>query len=98
MELKTIFIIVDSGTAIRNLLRTSVLKTLKDQKKLRIVIFSPITDKVFLEEMESPGVIIEQNPVQWIPGTFGAPPDLLKSIFSIATTGLVVPRLECGLS
>jgi len=83
MELKTIFIIVDSGTAIRNLLRTSVLKTLKDQKKLRIVIFSPITDKVFLEEMESPGVIIEQNPVHKPNVLFNTLDSLEKDIWAI---------------
>src|SRR5436190_5325053 len=62
-EGKTLFIILDAGTAIRNILRTNVFKCLQNEKWLRIVIFSPITDAEFKREFESENVIVE--PVQF---------------------------------
>jgi hypothetical protein len=83
MESKTIFIIVDSGTAIRNLLRTSVLKTLKDQGNLQVVVFSPITDTEFLKEIESPNVTVERNPVHQSGFIFNILDSLEKDIWAI---------------
>src|SRR5436190_10009478 len=65
--LKTIFIIVDAGMAIRNILRTDVFKTLKACKNLRIVIFSPLVDEEFRQEVAGENVFVE--PLQkWRPG------------------------------
>ncbi len=60
--MKTIFIILDSGTAIRNILRTNVFNVLKDQQDLRIVIFSPIVDNDFKKEFSAENVFIEHVP------------------------------------
>jgi hypothetical protein len=63
---KTLFIIVDSGLSIRNILRTNVFKILRSTPNLRIVIFSPITDEEFRKEMAGENIIIE--PLQkWKP-------------------------------
>src|SRR5262245_8508962 len=57
--LKTIFIIVDSGMAIRNILRTDVYKVLRACKNLRIVIFSPLIDDDFRGEVGGENVFVE---------------------------------------
>ncbi|MBI5188264.1 MAG: CDP-glycerol glycerophosphotransferase family protein [Nitrospirae bacterium] len=59
---KVIFIILEFGTAIRNVLRTDIFKILKAQKDIKIVIFSPIVDESFRREFESENVIVEPNP------------------------------------
>lgn len=64
--MKTIFIILDSGTAIRNILRTDVFKTLKQQDGVKIVIFSPIIDDDFKKEFSAERVFIEYVP-KWKP-------------------------------
>jgi hypothetical protein len=56
---KTLFIILDAGTAIRNILRTDVLRVLREQPWLRIVIFSPISDTEFRAEFECGNVVVE---------------------------------------
>jgi hypothetical protein len=63
---KTMFIVLDAGTAIRNILRTDVLRVLRECDWLRIVIFSPIADAEFKAEFESENVVVE--PLQlWKP-------------------------------
>jgi hypothetical protein len=57
--MKTIFIIVDLGISIRNILRTDVFACLRKRKDLRIVIFSVIVDEEFKEEFASENVFIE---------------------------------------
>jgi len=57
--MRTIFVIVDSGAAIRNILRTDVFAVLKAQPDLRLVIFSPLTDEGFRREFECDNVIVE---------------------------------------
>lgn len=64
--MRTIFIIVDSGAAIRNILRTDVLAVLKAQPDLRLVIFSPLADEAFRQEFEGGNVIIEPT-LTWKP-------------------------------
>lgn len=65
---KTIFIILDAGTAIRNILRTDVFRLLQEQEWLRIVIFSPVTDAEFRAEFARPNVVVE--PLQhWKPNS-----------------------------
>lgn len=63
---KTIFLIVDSGVAIRNILRTDAFKVLRACPNLRIVIFSPLTDDHFKAEMGGPNVFVEPLK-QWKP-------------------------------
>src|SRR5690349_21154961 len=63
---KTLFIILDAGTAIRNILRTDVFTLLRAQEWLRIVIFSPVTDAEFRAEFEGPNVVVEPLQ-QWKP-------------------------------
>src|SRR5262245_25945548 len=76
-SLKTIFIIVDSGMAIRNILRTDVYRILKACKNLRIVIFSPLAnDTDFLNEVAGENVVVEPLQ-QWKAGP------LVKSIRSL---------------
>ena len=65
-EIKTIFLVVDLGISIRNILRTDVFKILKKQEGLRIVIFSPITDEEFVSEFDAENVVIEPLP-EWKP-------------------------------
>ena len=57
--LKTIFIIVDSGMAIRNILRTDLYRGLRACRNLRIVIFSPLMDEEFQREVGGENVILE---------------------------------------
>jgi hypothetical protein len=57
--LKTIFIVVDSGMAIRNILRTDVYKVLRACKNLRVVIFSPLMDDDFRNEVGGENVFLE---------------------------------------
>ena len=64
--LKTIFVTVDLGISIRNILRTDVFLRLKERKDLRIVIFSTIVDKDFREEFSADNVVIEPMP-KWHP-------------------------------
>lgn len=66
IENKTIFIVVDLGISIRNILRTDVFKTLKKRKGLRIVLFSPITDEHFVAEFGGENILIERLP-EWRP-------------------------------
>src|SRR5690349_13498648 len=73
---KTLFIILDAGTAIRNILRTDVFRLLREQNWLRIVIFSPINDAEFKAEFESHNVIVE--PIQ-----FWRPTALVKMLRSV---------------
>ena len=40
--MKRIFIILDSGTAIRNILRTDVFRRLQQEDDLELVVFSPV--------------------------------------------------------
>lgn len=60
---RTLFIVLDSGTAIRNIVRTEVMRRLRETEGLRIVIFSPVTDEAFLKEVSAPNVIVEPRPV-----------------------------------
>jgi hypothetical protein len=64
--MKTLFILLDSGTAIRNILRTDVLKVLKAQGDIRIIIFSPVADDDFKKEFLAENVFIEPVP-KWKP-------------------------------
>ena len=73
---KTLFIILDAGTAIRNILRTDVFRVLKEQSWLRTVIFSPITDTEFRQEFEAENVVVE--PIQ-----FWRPNPLVKTLRSL---------------
>lgn len=58
-QMKTLFIVVDSGMAIRNILRTDVYKVLRACKNLRIVIFSPLLDEDFRNEVGGENVFLE---------------------------------------
>jgi hypothetical protein len=64
--MKTVFIVLDLGIAIRNVLRTDIFRGLQSEKDLRIVIFSPIVDEDFRKEFERPGVIVDKVP-KWKP-------------------------------
>jgi hypothetical protein len=64
---QTLFIIADSGTAIRNILRTDVFRVLKGRDALRLVIFSPIHDAEFRKEVESESVLVEPLPIRRLP-------------------------------
>lgn len=59
---RTIFIVLEDGTAIRNILRTDVFSVLKAQKDLRIVIFTPLADEEFKKEMQAENVLVEMKP------------------------------------
>ncbi|MCF8106052.1 MAG: CDP-glycerol glycerophosphotransferase family protein [Desulfohalobiaceae bacterium] len=59
---KTLFIILDLGISIRNILRTDVFHCLRNQENLRIVIFSTLTDQSFKDEFQAENVIIEPLP------------------------------------
>ncbi|MGZ8937940.1 MAG: hypothetical protein ACXW32_01885 [Limisphaerales bacterium] len=61
-SLKTIFIVVDSGMSIRNILRTNAYKVLRACKNLRVVIFSPLVDDEFRNEVGGENVFLE--PIQ----------------------------------
>ena len=75
--LKTIFIIVDSGMAIRNILRTDVFAILKRCRNLKIVIFSPLShDPEFQKEVAGENITLEPLQ-QWKAGP------LVKSIRSL---------------
>jgi hypothetical protein len=73
---KTLFIVLDSGTAIRNILRTDVINVLRSCGNLRIVVFSPIADPEFKKEIESENVIVELA-ATWEPPTMV---NLLRSL------------------
>jgi hypothetical protein len=75
-EPKTLFIVLDSGTAIRNILRTDVIQVLRNCENLRIVVFSPIADGEFKKEIESKNVIVE-HAVKW------KPPGMVKLLRSL---------------
>ncbi len=64
-ERKTLFIVLDLGSAIRNIMRTDVFKILR-AAGLRIVIFSPITDEEFMKEFGGEDIVIESVP-KWKP-------------------------------
>lgn len=68
---RTIFIVVDSGLGIRNILRTDVLRTLREQKDLRVIVFSPIADREFRGEVEADNVVVEPLP-DWNSGPIHA--------------------------
>jgi hypothetical protein len=57
-----IFLGMDSGVAIRNIIRTDVFAVLKAQPWLRIVIFGPLVDDEFLREVAAPNVLVEKLP------------------------------------
>jgi len=59
---RTLFIVLDSGTAIRNIVRTEVMRRLKAVEGLRIVLFSPVTDEAFRNEVAAPNVLVEPRP------------------------------------
>lgn len=59
---KTMFIVLDAGTAIRNILRTDIFTALREEPGLRLVIFSPIADPEFKKEFEGPNVVVEPLP------------------------------------
>lgn len=63
---RTIFILADSGAAIRNILRTDVYRWLRQYQNLRIVIFTPMTDSEFVNELGGHNVFFEQMP-KWKP-------------------------------
>lgn len=65
-ETKTIFLVLDSGVAIRNILRTDVFRVLKEDRRLRLVLFSPLVDDEFRREMSAPNVVSEPLP-RWRP-------------------------------
>ena len=56
---KTLFILLDSGTAIRNILRTDIFHVLRKQSNLRIVIFSPIVSQEFKQEFGGDNIVIK---------------------------------------
>jgi hypothetical protein len=59
--MKTIMIVVGCAFSIRNLLRTDVLKILKSDKNLRIVILSPgAREDYFVKEFADDNVVIEE--------------------------------------
>lgn len=59
---KIVFIVLEFGAAIRNVLRTDILKTLNAKKGIKIIIFSSIVEDDFVKEFESENVKIELNP------------------------------------
>ena len=59
---RTIFLGMDSGVAIRNIIRTDVFAVLKAQPWLRIVIFGPLVDDEFRREVAAPNVFVEKLP------------------------------------
>jgi len=59
---RTIFIVLEDGTAIRNILRTDVFTVLKARKDLRIVIFTPLADDEFRKEMAAENVVVAMKP------------------------------------
>lgn len=59
---RTVFLAMDSGAAIRNIIRTDVFAVLKAQPWLRIVIFGPLVDNEFRTEVTAPNVFIEKLP------------------------------------
>ena len=56
---RTMFIIVDSGMAIRNIIRTDLYRGLRACKNLRVVIFSPLLDDDFRKEVGGDNVFLE---------------------------------------
>lgn len=60
--MKVIFIVLDFGLAIRNILKNELHNVLKSNKDVQIVIFSPIKDKAFIEEYGGNNTVIELNP------------------------------------
>jgi hypothetical protein len=60
--MKCIFIVLDLGSAIRNILRTEVFSTLKSAKDVKIVLFSPGVDEDFRKEFEDEHVRVEKVP------------------------------------
>ncbi|MBF0285087.1 MAG: CDP-glycerol glycerophosphotransferase family protein [Magnetococcales bacterium] len=60
--MRTIFIIVDTGAAIRNVLRTAIFDTLRQQPELRLVIFTPIEEADFTRELAAHNVLFERVP------------------------------------
>lgn len=61
---KTMFIIVDSGMAIRNIIRTDLYRGLRACRNLRIVIFSPLMDDDFRKETGADGTNVILEPLQ----------------------------------
>jgi hypothetical protein len=88
---KTIFIILDLGIAIRNILRTNVFKVLREQKDVRIVIFTPITDESFREEIGGDNVFIERLP-EWRPNLLVKGARFLRKLLWAEKTNLFTYR------
>lgn len=64
--MKNIFVLLDSGFPIRNLLRNEFWKRLVAEKNNRIVLFSPVVDPYFHEEFGADNVVIKKA-VKWKP-------------------------------
>lgn len=58
-RVRTLFLVLDMGISIRNVLRTDVLPRLRECSDLRIVILSPVTDRDFVEEFGGDRVVVE---------------------------------------
>jgi hypothetical protein len=64
--MKCIFIVLDLGIAIRNVLRTDIFRLLQAERGLKLVIFSPVVDEDFRKEFEGLNVVVEKVP-KWKP-------------------------------
>ena len=78
----TVFIVLEDGTAIRNILRTDVFTVLKARKDLRIVIFTPLVDDEFRKEMAAENVVVEVKPKYKIGVIAGMLESLKKEIWA----------------
>jgi hypothetical protein len=61
---RTLFIVLDSGVAIRNILRTDVLRVLRADSGLRVVVFTPLVDADFQRELGADNIAFEKMPRQ----------------------------------
>ncbi len=96
---KTLFIIVDSGITIRNILRTDVLRILKERGDIFIVIFSPIADERFRSEFESDAVKVEPLDAlpQWKPASlWKMVRSLRKEVWAESQAGLTSFKIKRG--
>ncbi|MBF0454340.1 MAG: CDP-glycerol glycerophosphotransferase family protein [Magnetococcales bacterium] len=60
--MKTLFMLMDTGSAIRNVLRSELFETLRSQPDLRLVIFTPLDPVEMTEEFGGENVICERIP------------------------------------
>ena len=60
--MKTLFMLMDTGTAIRNVLRSRLFETLRLQPNLRIILFTPLNPTEMIEEFGSENIICERLP------------------------------------